>query len=47
MGDHLARELGLTHIRISATKFDDSDIVFQVIAQLVTEEYRSYLACMA
>lgn len=47
MGDHLAKELGLTHIRISATKFDDSEIVFQTIAQLVAEEYRSYVAGMA
>ena len=47
MGDHLAKELGLTHMRISATKFDDSEAVFQTIAQLISEEYRGYLASMA
>ena len=47
MGDHLAKELGLTHMRISATKFDDSETVFQTIAQHIAEEYRSYLASMA
>jgi hypothetical protein len=47
MGDQLAKQLGLTHKRISALKFEDSEMAFQAIAELITDEYRSYLASMA
>lgn len=46
MGDQLAKQLGLSHIRASATKFDDSETVFQTIAQHITEEYCAYLTNM-